>query len=133
MLEGYLKSGVGRGKIVALDLPVPLMLDQPERPEEAPRNCCVCVIERRGSAARARSGAVIVYDAASPRGWRADPDRASRAFSPCFLAGLARCYSASASRFQCRNVRRSWSRAAGSMESSESVPSSLSVWRIWPR
>jgi hypothetical protein len=73
LLEGYLKSGVGRGMTVALDLPVPLVLDQPERPEDAPQNCCACVIERRGSAARVRSGAVIVYDAASPPGWRAWP------------------------------------------------------------
>src|SRR5260370_27338498 len=55
----------GRGTIVTLD--------QPERPEDAPQNCCACVIERRGSAARVRSGAVIVYDAASPPGWRAWP------------------------------------------------------------
>lgn len=59
------------GKIMVLDLPVPLVLDRPERPEDTPQNCCACVIERRESAARARSGAVIVYDAASPPGWRA--------------------------------------------------------------
>ena len=123
----------GQGKIVALDLPVPLVLDQPERPEDTPQNCCSCVIERRGSAAECAAAPSSSTTRRVHLAGGLDPDRASRAFSPCFLAGLARCYSASASRFQCRNVRRSWSRAAGSMESSESVPSSLSVWRIWPR
>jgi regulatory GntR family protein len=65
VLEGYLQSWVGRGTIVVLGLPVPLSLDQPERPADAPQSYRACVIERRGSAARARSGAVIVYDGES--------------------------------------------------------------------
>ncbi len=65
LLEGYLQSWVGQGTIVALDLPVPLWLDLPERPEDAPQPSVLRVASRVHSLQEALSS---VHFEGSPRG-----------------------------------------------------------------
>jgi GntR family transcriptional regulator / MocR family aminotransferase len=64
LLEGYLQSWVGRGTRVALDLPAPLLLDQPERPEDAPQPSVLRVASRVHSLQEALSS---VHFVGSPR------------------------------------------------------------------
>lgn len=65
LLEGYLQSRVGQGTRVALDLPVPLLLDPPERPEDAPQPSVLRVASRVHSLQEALS---TVHFEGSPRG-----------------------------------------------------------------
>lgn len=65
VLEGYLQSHVGQGTSVALDLPVPLLLDQPEQPEDAQQPSILRVASRVHELQEALSA---VHFEGSPRG-----------------------------------------------------------------